>query len=255
MVNKDKRKLLIKTAIYIIVRAVTLAVLVYSLRRGQWENAVTCALTLGLMMIPSFLERRLKIGLPTVMEIIMISFVFAANILGEISAFYEKLPMLDTALHTVNGFICAGVGFGLIDILNRNRRVKLQLSPLFVVLFSFCFSMTAGTVWEFFEFGMDCLFGKDMQKDTVITAVHSRLLGGEETAVIENISRTAVNGRDLSVGGYLDIGLIDTMKDLLVNFAGAAVFNTAGYFYLIGRKKHTGFIRNFIPVKGNADIL
>ena len=91
-----------------------------------------------------------------------------------------------------------------------------------------------------------------MQKDTVISAIHSRLLGADETAVIENISRTAVNGHDLGVGGYLDIGLIDTMKDLLVNFAGAAVFNMAGYFYLIGRKKHTGFIRNFIPVKGNA---
>ena len=252
MDNKDKRKLLIKAAIYIIVRAVTLAVLVYSLRRGQWENAVTCALTLGLMMIPSFLERRLKIGLPTVMEIIMISFVFAANILGEISAFYEKLPMLDTALHTVNGFICAGVGFGLIDILNRSSRVRFRLSPLFVVLFSFCFSMTAGTVWEFFEFGMDCLFGKDMQKDTLVSSISTHLLsGGGSVVTISDIRDTAVNGQSLGVNGYLDIGLYDTMKDLAVNFAGAAVFNTAGYFYLKGRKKHTAFIKNFIPSKSD----
>lgn len=235
-------------AVYVVIRAATAAVLANSLMRGQWENAVTCLMTLGLLMIPSFLERRLKIGLPGAMEILMVVFVFAANILGEISAFYEKIPLLDSALHTVNGFICAGVGFGLIDILNRDKRVRVNLSPLFVVLFSFCFSMTVGTVWEFFEFTMDAMFGRDMQKDTVINAVHSHFLaqnGGKPA--IDNISETAVNGQRLGINGYLDIGLIDTMKDLLVNFAGAAVFNTAGYFYLIGRKKHTAFIRNFIP--------
>lgn len=236
-----------KVAAYVTLRAVTVGVLAYSLLRGQWENAVTCTLTLALFMVPSFLERRLQICLPGVMEIMMICFVFAANIMGEISAFYEKIPLLDTVLHTINGFICAGVGFGLIDILNRNQRVKLRLSPLFVVLFSFCFSMTAGTVWEFFEFGMDCLFGKDMQKDAVVTSIHSHLLAANGAPSLENIRATAVNGQRLPVEGYLDIGLFDTMKDLLVNFVGAAVFNTAGYFYLIGRKKHTGFIRSFIP--------
>lgn len=233
---------------YVVIRALTAAVLIHSLVRGQWENAVTCLMTLGLLMIPSFLERRLKIGLPGAMEILMVVFVFAANVLGEISSFYEKMPLLDSALHTVNGFICAGVGFGLIDILNRDKRISMNLSPLFVVLFSFCFSMTAGTVWEFFEFTMDALFGKDMQKDTVINSVHSHLLARNGGAFeIGSIRETAVNGQKLGINGYLDVGLIDTVKDLLVNFAGAAVFNTAGYFYLTGRKKHTRFIRSFIP--------
>lgn len=251
---EQKAKTVVKAAVYIILRAVTAAVLTHSLLRGQWENAVTCALTLLLLLVPSVLERRWQIGLPGVMEVLLIVFVFAANILGEIAAFYEKLPLLDTALHAVNGFICAGVGFGLIDILNRDRRVRLCLSPLFVVLFAFCFSMTAGTVWEFFEFGMDVLFGKDMQKDAVVTFLHSHLLSdGDSMAAIEDIRTTAVNGKTLPLAGYLDIGLYDTMKDLLVNFIGAAVFNTAGFFYLIGRKKHTEFIRNFIPKKGKAD--
>lgn len=238
----------VKTAVYIVIRVTTVAVMIYSIVRSQWENTMTCAMTLFLLLIPSFVEHRLQIGMPSVMEVIVISFVFAANIMGEISSFYEKFPLLDTILHTLNGFICAGVGFGLIDILNRNKRVKVNLSPIFVCLFSFCFSMTAGTVWEFFEFAMDTLFAKDMQKDTIVTAVHSYLLSpaGDMTS-LSDITQTVVNGQVLPINGYLDIGLIDTMKDLIVNFIGAVVFNTAGYFYLKGRKKHIEFIENFIP--------
>ena len=238
----------VKTAVYFIIRAFTVAVLVNSVLGGKWENTFTCALTLALMMIPSFAERRLNVSLPGVLECIMVIFVFAANILGEIHAFYGKIPMWDTVLHTINGFICAGVGFGLIDILNRDRRVNVNLSPVFVVLFSFCFSMTAGTAWEFFEFAMDFFRGTDMQKDTVIDSIHSIALPEHEGVVtLENIKETAVNGKSLGINGYLDIGLYDTMKDLFVNFIGALVFNIAGFFYLKGRKKHTRFIRNFIP--------
>ena len=238
----------VKTAVYFIIRAVTAGVMVVSILQGKWENTMTCVLTLLLMLIPVFVERRLRIALPTVMECVVIIFMFAANILGEIHSFYGKIPMWDTILHTLNGFICAGVGFGLIDILNRHERVKMQLSPVFVVLFSFCFSMTVGTVWEFFEFGMDVFFANDMQKDTVINSIHSyTLLDSLGTMNAENIKETAVNGQSLGINGYLDVGLYDTMKDLFVNFVGAVVFNIAGYFYLIGRKKHTEFIENFIP--------
>ena len=230
----------VKTAVYFVLRALTAGVMVVSILEGNWENTMTCVLTLALMLIPVFVERRLRVSLPTVMEGIVILFMFAANILGEIHSFYGKIPMWDTLLHTLNGFICAGVGFGLIDILNRHKRVKMHLSPVFVVLFSFCFSMTVGTVWEFFEFAMDFFFANDMQKDTVVNAIHSyTLLQPLGTMTVENIKETAVNGQSL--------GLYDTMKDLFVNFIGAVVFNIAGYFYLIGRKKHTEFIENFIP--------
>lgn len=246
---EEMRRNKLKAVVYIVLRLVTAAVLVYSIISGQWENTMTCMLTLLLLMIPSFIENQLKVELPNVMEIIMISFVFAGNILGEITSFYELVPMWDTVLHTINGFICAGVGFGLIDILNQNDKVKVNLSPIFVVLFSFCFSMTAGTVWEFFEFAMDTFFGKDMQKDTVVNSINSVLLYGEGEKIyrIKDITETAVNGANLGINGYLDIGLHDTMKDLLVNFIGAVVFNVLGFFYLKGRKKHTGFIENFIP--------
>lgn len=244
------------TMLYFVLRAVIIILLVLDIIRGKYESAMTCALTLLLLFIPSFIERRLYIDLPNVMESIMIIFVFSANILGEIGAFYEKIPIWDTLLHTLNGFICAGVGFGLIDILNRNDRIKMNLSPIFVCLFSFCFSMTAGTVWEFFEFGVDNLLGRDMQKDTVITSITSVLLSGDNSNVathIDGITDTVVNGKSLGINGYLDIGLYDTMKDMFVNFLGAIIFNCAGFFYLKGRGKKVGFLKNFIPRRIKKD--
>ena len=122
----------------------------------------------------------------------------------------------------------------MIDILNSNN--KISLSPLFVVLFSFCFSMTVGVVWEFFEFGMDSLIGTDMQKDTILYAIHSYKHTGNGIGGIKNINNVTVNGESIG-SGYIDLGLADTMKDLLLNYVGASIFNTAGYFYLKTRKK------------------
>lgn len=237
------------TTVYIVLRVIIIGIFVFSIINGRWENTMTCFLSFVLLMIPSFIENKMKIDLPNVLEIILILFVFAANIMGEMGSFYEKIPFWDTLLHTMNGFICAGVGFGLIDILNRNDRIKIDMSPLFVCLFSFCFSMTAGTVWEFFEFGMDMLFGKDMQKDTIVYGINSVLLSGGTNDItrISGITDTIVNGNSLGINGYLDIGIIDTMKDLLVNFIGAVVFNVAGYFYIKNRGKRAGFISNFVP--------
>ena len=246
---REMRQHKVKAGVYIIIRLILVSLLTAGILNGKWENVMTCVLTLGLLMLPLFIDRKLSVALPSVLETIVVLFVFAANVMGELGAFYEKIPIWDSLLHTVNGFICAGVGFGLTDILNRSERVKLSLSPMFVCLFSFCFSMTVAVVWEFFEFGADMLFEKDMQKDTVITAIHSGLISGKPNVImhIRDITSTVVNGENLGINGYLDIGLIDTMKDLLVNFVGAVVFDTIGWFYLKGRS--AGFLRNFIPVK------
>ena len=240
------------TAVYFILRLIIIAILVMSILNRKWENTMTCVLTLVLFLVPSFIEKRLKIDIPNVGEVIMLLFIFSANILGEMASFYEKIPFWDTMLHTLNGFICAGVGFGLVDILNRDDRFKINLSPLFVCLFSFCFSMMIGTVWEFFEFGMDFFFGMDMQKDTVVNTINSVLLTEgniNQITTIDGVTDTIVNGQSLDIGGYLDIGIIDTMKDMFVNFIGAVVYNVAGFFYLVGRNKHAGIIKGFIPRK------
>ena len=116
---------------------------------------------------------------------------------------------------------------------------------------AFCFSMTIGVIWEFFEFGMDQILGFDMQKDTIIHTIRSVMLdpaGGNNVASINHITSVVVQGKDLGLGGYLDIGLIDTMKDLMVNFIGAVVFSVIGFFYVKNRGKGN-VVRRFVPRK------
>lgn len=236
-------------AVYIVLRAFVITSLVISLVRGDLESAFVCALSLVLFMMPAFLEKNLGIELPSTLEIIILLFIFAAEILGEINAYYVKVPFWDTMLHTVNGFLCAAVGFALIDILNRNDKFKFELSPLYVSIVAFCFSMTIGVLWEFFEFGADMLLGMDMQKDVVvhhITSVTLDPLQENNTVTVANINEVVINGAELGVGGYLDIGLLDTMKDLIVNFVGAVVFSVIGFFYIKTRGRGR-IAKNFIP--------
>ena len=185
-------------------------------------------------VLPPFVETTFSIELPSALEVIILFFIFAAEILGELADYYVRYPLWDTMLHTTTGFLAAAVGLSLIEILNKSDRFKIRLSPLFVALVSFCFSMTIGVLWEFFEFGMDLFFHTDMQKDSVVTVISSVLLnpdGVNSPVIIDGIRETAVDGSALPINGYLDIGLIDTMKDLFVNFIGAVVFSIFGFFY------------------------
>jgi len=215
----------------------------------NYENVFLCVLTLVLLLIPSLIQINLKIELPTALEITILVFIFAAEILGEIQSYYIKFPFWDTVLHTINGFLMAAIGFALVDILNRSKKFSIQLSPVFLAIVAFCFSMTIGVIWEFFEYGMDQFFGLDMQKDTVIQGFSSVLLDPTKSNIpvpVQDITEVLVNGRDLGLGGYLDIGLIDTMNDLFVNFVGAVLFSIIGYFYVKSRGKGK-FARRFIP--------
>ena len=238
------------TLVYILLRASVILVMLAQIFNRNFENVFLCVLTLFLFMVPSMLERKLDIALPNTLEIIILLFIFAAEILGEIGSYYIKYPLWDTMLHTINGFICAAFGFALVDIFNRNRRIKFELSPVFLAIVAFCFSMTIGVLWEFFEFGMDMIFKTDMQKDFVINTISSVKLdptNSNKAVIIKNITDVAVNGESLGLGGYLDIGLIDTMKDLIVNFIGAVVFSIIGYIYVKTRGKGR-FAKRFIPV-------
>lgn len=245
--------------VYVILRLAVLLMMVLQLFNGNYENVFLCLLTLVLLMVPSFIQVNLKIELPTTLEIIILLFIFAAEILGEIQAYYIRFPGWDTLLHTVNGFLAAAIGFSLVDLLNRNEKVKFQLSPAFTAIVAFCFSMTIGVIWEFFECGMDLFLGFDMQKDTVLHSITSVMLDptkGNHPVTIEGIKDVAVNGESLGLGGYLDIGLLDTMKDLFVNFIGAVVFSVIGFFYVKSRGKGK-MARRFIPrrKKREADFL
>ena len=236
-------------AVYVTLRGLVILCMILQLFNHNYENVFLCILTLFLLVVPSIIQLNLKIEFPTTLEIIVLLFIFSAEILGEIQEYYLKIPNWDVILHTMNGFLMAAIGFSLVDILNREERMKFQLSPVFMSLVAFSFSMTVGVLWEFFEYIMDQLFGLDMQKDTVIHSLNSVLLNPEGANVpqyVGGITDTVVNGKSLGIPGYLDIGLHDTMEDLIVNFIGAVVFSIFGYFYI----KHKGkgrFVHRFIP--------
>ncbi len=240
--------------LFAILRLLVVVILVRQLMLREWENVFYCVLTLFLFLLPSIASSVLKITLPSALEVIILLFIFSAEILGELNSFYVRIPHWDTMLHTINGFCCAAIGFSLVDILNRNKRFSLKLSPLYLAIAAFCFSMTIGVLWEVFEFSIDKFFDGDMQKDTVVSTINSTMLDkthSNKVVKITDISDVIIVHSDgteeaLDVGGYLDVGINDTMKDLIVNLVGAVVFSLIGFFY-VKQKGKGKFAREFIP--------
>lgn len=234
--------------VYSVLRIMVIVMMILQLFNQNYENVFLCMLTLFLMIVPSVLQVTFKVEFPSGLEIIILLFIFAAEILGEISSFYIYFPHWDTILHTLNGFLCAALGVSLVEILNKDKRIPFQLSPFFMAMVSFCFSMTIGVLWEFFEFGMDMLVGLDMQKDTVISQIITTYLDPTKQnlrVLLPNITQTTVNGEVLDIEGYLDIGLIDTMEDLLVNFIGAFLFALLQYIY--GKHGDKRIFKSLVP--------
>lgn len=240
--------------VYLVLRGLIILIMVRAVLRGNYESVFLCALSLVLLILPSILQKRLYITLPSTLEIVILLFIFAAEILGELASFYVRVPNWDTMLHTVNGFLCAAVGFALVDMINRNERFSLKLSPVYLAIVAFCFSMTVGVLWEFFEFAADRFIGLDMQKDTVLSAIGSVALDptmSNKVVRVKDIADVIIVHSDgsqqtLGLGGYLDVGLFDTMKDLFVNFIGAVVFSVIGYFY-VKQEGKSKFASRFIP--------
>lgn len=249
--EKGKKRVL---ALYAVLRVVVVAVMILAFIQKSYDHVFLCILTLCLFLIPAVIDKKFNIKLPSVLECIIILFIFAAEILGEIQGFYLKIPYWDTILHTMNGFIMAAIGFAMIDILNQNPKLHFDMSPVFVAFVSFCFSMTIGVLWEFFEFGMDVIAFTDMQKDTLVTMISTVDLNPDKVnipVVVKDITKTViegtVNGTPRSIvidGGYIDIGLKDTMFDLIVNCIGAVCFSSLGVLYILGRSR---FAKSFIP--------
>lgn len=228
-----------KTKIEIVLMVLVLLSIVRQFSLGSYHNMFLGILTLILFSIPKLIERKLGVSIPGALQAVILIFIFSAEILGEINAFYVKIPIWDTMLHTTNGFLMAAIGFALIDIFNRSEKFSIKMSPYFVAFVAFCFSMTVGVLWEFFEFGMDWFFKTDMQKDWILPVISSVKLdpNGANEPVKVAINSVVINGQDWNLGGYLDVGIVDTMKDLMVNFIGAVVFSIVGILYLKQRGK------------------
>lgn len=223
--------------LYSILRLLVVLILIRTIILHNYEASITCLLVLALFFVPTLLEETLKIKIPALLEGIIYCFIFAAEILGELGHFYTQFPIWDTMLHTLNGFLFAAVGFSTVELLNRTSK-NIKLSPLYLTMVAFCFSMTIGVLWEFFECGADIFLHQDMQKDFIVDHFQSVTLDpthSQEVIRVEDITGTVIHSAsgDFTIdGGYLDIGIIDTMKDLLVNFIGAIVFCSFGFAFL-----------------------
>lgn len=252
--KKEKKQKKTNITVYLILRFLVILCMVEQALKGNWHSVALCFLTLILFTLPTIASRTFKVNLPTTLEIIIYLFIFSAEILGEIQNFYGVFKHWDTMLHTLNGFLSAAIGFSLIDILNRTEKFHIRMTPLFVALVAFCFSMTIGVLWEFFEFGADRYFNTDMQKDRIVNTVSSVELNKEnknDPVIINDINKIIIysgdNKETVIQNGYLDIGINDTMKDLIVNFIGAIVFSVLGFLYIKDRDEYK-FIERFLPV-------
>lgn len=161
-----------------------------------------CAAGGVIMFLPMMLERKLKFEIPDSMEILFFVFLYGAIYLGEVRSFYYRFANWDTILHTFSGGMLGTLGFSVVNLLNRSKKVKIDLSPLFVSLFAFCFAVMVGVLWEIYEFTFDGILGLNMQK--------FRLESGEMLV-----------GRE---------ALADTMEDLIVDALGALIIAVIGFF-------------------------
>lgn len=246
-----KKNELLKQIVYIFLKIVIIICLIIQVKNRNWNNTTICILGLILSETPNLIKYYYNIELTTTLEVLFYIFIFCAQILGEMANFYSKFPYLDTILHIVSGFTMAGFGFALVNILNKNQNIHKKLEHTFIMLFAICFSMTIGVIWEFCEFTIDQTLGKDMQKDQIIRNISSTKINKNQVndpITINNIDKTTIytRSKETTLDGYLDIGLVDTMKDLYVNLLGAFIFSLMIKYDLKSEKKYN-LTKFFMP--------
>lgn len=241
---------------YIIFNILTFATLIYSLVIGEYINCFYCLLAFFFLCLPPAFERVHNAYLPPLFEVVIMIFIFSFAILGESFSFMTRIHWWDTMLHTFYGFVFAALSFSLIEILNDDSELKFKLSPGYICLSTIGITTLFGVLWEFFEFFADHLLGKDMQKDFIVKSFQSTFLDPSDSMhpfAVSNIKSTIINyadGQTLTINGYLDIGITDTIKDLAVAFIGSFVFCIFLLAYLKTKGKNK-FAAMLIPVKRN----
>lgn len=200
--------------------------------RGEGERILLCLATFVLLLLPMAAERVFHCRLSLSLYLLCLFYAIGA-MLGHSWKFYYLLPGWDKLLHLIGGVVFAILGIYLPSLILK----KNPESPLMTALFALCFSIAVSAVWEFFEYGMDSFFAMDMQNDAIVHSIHSYMLGDGlgVSGSIEQIDAVLINGRELGLGGYLDIGLIDTMNDMLLESLGALVYVLI--YYLTGGKR------------------
>ena len=120
-----------RTKIQMVLSALVILSVVRQFFLGNYHNMFLGILTLILFMVPQFLDRKLSVTIPPGLETVILIFIFSAEILGEINAFYVKIPIWDTILHTMKDLIVNFIGavvFSIIGILYLRNRGKGKLA-------------------------------------------------------------------------------------------------------------------------------
>ena len=199
----------------------------------HFMNAFTCFVLLVIMRVPSYISSRTRVLVPAALQTMFVIFTFLAMYFGEIFNCYEHFWWWDVMLHSTSGFMLGLLGYLLLYSLNYDKRVFFHMNSFCVMLFAFCFALACGALWEVFEFAGDFLLGMNMQKSVYVTDVN---------ALAPYINRW---------GRFMDPGLVDSMKDLIVDSIGALVAVVGGYLYTLRVKSGS---RDFIKEIEEADI-
>ena len=240
-----------KTALgaFCLIFVLTLIVFINTIIIGDWVKIGLAGAAMILYFVPDLVSYKLKLHLPVILIITYYLFIFASLILGEVFAFYGPFPFWDIVLHLLSGFVIAGIGLSIVEIMSKGEKSKA-----FTLLFAFCFSITLGVMWECLEFTFDMTLRTDAQKDAHVANISTITMqrdGGNQPVRVNDIVNTDIHlasGETITVDeGYLDIGLMDTMKDILVNTAGATLFCIVGAVYL--KKNQKASLAKLIPTK------
>lgn len=209
---------------------------------GKYNRLLLALLTVVLILVPEVVERLFHCRISQPMYLIAVVYAIGP-MLGHCNNFYYLIPGWDKLLHITGGMMFVFLGLFLFEVLGGDPK-KWALCCIFAL----CFSMALSVLWEFYEFGVDSLFGMDTQDDTIIHTINSHLLNSElgEIGSIAGIADVDINGSPLELGGYLDIGLIDTMMDLLLETLGAMITTVVIY---LDKNKHPVFQRKERTVK------
>ncbi len=179
-------------SITLLVRVALLTAVAIATWRGSWETAFASAGVLLVTYLPRLLEKSMRFYIPTELQLAGTLLIYATLFLGEIEQFYQKYAWWDLVAHTGSAIVFGVIGFMILYFMTRAGKVAAR--PITIAIFSFCFAVAIGTLWEILEFAADQFLGTNMQKS----------------------------------------GLVDTMTDLAVNSLGALYASALGYFYLRG---------------------
>ncbi len=263
LIGRDAHKrFVLNLIIYIFTRVIFVLAAVLSALRKDYLTAFLCVAALAVFMLPPVIDKKFNIALPGGLEISAAVFTFMSVLGGELGYLYARFPLWDKILHTFSGFLIAAIGLALIEIRNKHREPMQRLSPLMTVVFAFCFSVTVAVFWEVFEFAVDGFSGTtDMQADYIVDSFASKKAGGETNPIpivvngIESVVITFSDGREaLVLPGYIDIGIADTMYDMIVAAIGSFVFCAIEFVALVKRNGRAKRIsESFVPKKRESE--